>query len=48
MIASWMVGLEKMTGPLALSAPAHLVDVERQEAAIGVLDKLTHQHSDVA
>ena len=36
---------KKMTGPLALSTPRHLVAVDRQDTAMAVLDKLTHQHS---
>ena len=37
---------KKMTGPLALSTPPHLTDVERQETAIAVLDTLTKQQID--
>ncbi len=35
---------KKMVGPLALSDPAHLVAVDRQDHALAVLDKLTGQN----
>ncbi|MEM9134913.1 MAG: SDR family NAD(P)-dependent oxidoreductase [Actinomycetota bacterium] len=39
---------KKMTGPLVLSTPPHLVDTDRQETALGVLDKLTLSHSEAS
>jgi NAD(P)-dependent dehydrogenase (short-subunit alcohol dehydrogenase family) len=39
---------KKMTGPLALSTPPHLTAADRQDTAMAVLDKLTHQHSDAS
>lgn len=35
---------KKSVGPLAVSNAAHLLDVERQDTALVVLDKLTQQH----
>ena len=39
---------KKMTGPLVASAAPHLLDTERQDTALGVLDKLSHQHSEAS
>lgn len=39
---------KKMTGPLTISTPPHLVAVDRQDTALAVLDKLTHQHSEAS
>lgn len=39
---------KKMTGPLALSAPAHLTAVDRQDTALAVLDELTGLRSATA
>ncbi len=38
----------KMTGPLVASTAAHLHVTERQNAALAVVDKLTHQHSETS
>ncbi|MGI9615086.1 MAG: SDR family NAD(P)-dependent oxidoreductase [Acidimicrobiales bacterium] len=37
---------KKMTGPLAVSEAPHLLATDRQDTALAVLDKLTHQHSE--
>lgn len=39
---------KKMTGPLVASAAPHLLVVERQDTALAVLDKLTHQPSETS
>ena len=39
---------KKFTGPLALSTPPHLTATERQETAMAVLDKLTHQENEAS
>ena len=39
---------KKMTGPLTLATPPHLVDTDRQDTALTVLDTLTNQHSEAS
>ena len=39
---------KKMTGPLVASTAPHLLVTERQDAAIAMLDKLTHQQSEAS
>ncbi len=39
---------KKMTGPLVASTAPHLLVTERQDTAISVLDKLTHQQSEAS
>ncbi len=39
---------KKMTGPLVASTAPHLLVAERQDTALAVLDKLTHQHSETS
>ena len=39
---------KKVTGPLTLSAPSHLTAIDRQDTAMVVLDKLTHQHGEAS
>lgn len=39
---------KKVTGPLTLSAPPHLTAIDRQDTAMVVLDKLTHQHGEAS
>ncbi len=38
----------KMTGPLVASKAPHLLDTDRQDTALAVLDKLTNQHSEAS
>lgn len=37
---------KKMTGPLVESDAAHLLVTERQDSALSMLDRLTHEHSE--
>ena len=39
---------KKMTGPLVASKAPHLLVAERQDTALAVLNKLTHQHSEAS
>jgi NAD(P)-dependent dehydrogenase (short-subunit alcohol dehydrogenase family) len=39
---------KKMTGPLVESTAPHLLVTERQDTALAVLDKLSHQHSEAS